>query len=55
MDMCQMVRSDEEIRRVEQWAVEGSEHSHYPGQSYEDGIIATLEWLRGDTDEDPTE
>jgi len=53
--MCQTVRSEEEIQRVEQWAMESRDRSRYPGQSYEDGIIATLEWLRGDSDEDPTE
>ncbi len=27
--------------------------SRFPGMSYEDGLIAAIEWLRGDTDDYP--
>ena len=36
------------------WASEGIEQgSHYPGMSYEDGVQATLLWLRGESQENP--
>ena len=50
------VRNDEEIARVENWAVEGvDEGSHYPGMSYEQGIMDTIAWLRGDSEDAPGE
>jgi hypothetical protein len=43
-----VVRTDEEIERVEKWAFEGlNSGSHYYGMSYEEGILALLDWLRG--------
>lgn len=29
--------------------------SKWPGMSYEDGVIAALEWVQGDRDENPFE
>ena len=29
--------------------------SKWPGMSYEDGVIAALEWIKGDRDEAPFE
>lgn len=43
-----IVRTEEEIDRVYQWAQEGVvEGGRCPGQSYEDGIIELIDWLRG--------
>ena len=51
-----VVRTDDEIARVENWAVEGSdEESNYPGMTYEQGVMDTLAWLRGDSDTAPDE
>ena len=49
-----VVRTEDEIARVENWAVDGiNEGSRYPGMSYEQGIQDTLMWLRGDNDHAP--
>ena len=49
-----IVRTETEIVRVENWAVEGiDEDTRYPGMSYEQGIVDTLAWLRGDSDTAP--
>jgi hypothetical protein len=38
----------DEIERVEEWAMHGETNgSRYPGMSYEQGIIDTLNWLQG--------
>lgn len=51
-----IVRSEEEIARLENWAAKGfDEGSHCPGMSYEQGIMDTLSWLCGDTDVAPDE
>ena len=43
----QIVRTETEIARVENWAVEGiDESTHYPGMNYEQGILDVLAWLR---------
>ena len=50
------IRTETEIARVENWAVEGiDEGTRYPGMSYEQGIVDILTWLRGDTDVAPDE
>jgi hypothetical protein len=52
----EIVRTDEEIEKLEAWASEGiygPGGSHYSGQSYEEGIIAALDWLSGRRDESP--
>ena len=52
----QVVRTETEIARVENWAVEGiDESTHYPGMSYEQGIVDVLAWLRGDNNTAPDE
>lgn len=49
-----VIRSEDEINRVENWAVEGIDQgSRYAGMSYEQGIVDTLNWLRGDDDHAP--
>lgn len=43
-----IVRSEKDINRVLDWAAEGeNEGSHFPGNSYEEGIRAMYEWLVG--------
>lgn len=50
----EVVRTDEEIARVENWAFVGVDQgSHYAGMSYEQGIMDALMWLRGDADHAP--
>lgn len=52
------IRTDEEIARVENWAVyaEGLEGgSNYPGMTYEKGVLDTICWLRGDSENAPDE
>lgn len=52
----QIVRSEEEIARVENWAIEGvNQGSRLSGMSYEEGILEFLMWLRGDNDHAPDE
>lgn len=47
---------EDEVARVENWAVASlDEGTRFPGMSYEQGIIDTLAWLRGDTDIAPDE
>ena len=54
--MYKIVRSDEEINRVLNWAGEGLDQgAHFPGMSYENGILNMLDWLNGDSDEAPDE
>ena len=49
-----IVRSRDEIDEVLNWASEALENGpHYPGQSYEDGLMAMYDWLVGHTDDDP--
>ena len=49
-----VVRTNEEIERVENWAVEGADAGgRYSGMSYEFGILDLLYWLRGDNDQAP--
>jgi hypothetical protein len=51
-----IIRTEEEIDRLEAWAAEGQgKGSHYRGMSYEDGIRATLDWLLGRRDESPAD
>ena len=53
-----VVRTDDEIARVENWAVdvEGSgKVTNYPGMTYEQGVMDTIAWLRGDSDNAPDE
>lgn len=47
--------SDSDIDKLIQAVMEKREQggSKYPGMSYEDGIIATLDWLTGHDDAHP--
>lgn len=47
----QVVRTDQEIARVENWALEwAGRGSRYPGTPYEQGILDMLQWLNGELD-----
>lgn len=49
-------RTEEEVARVEDWAAEGvSVGSRYPGMTYEQGVLDTIQWIRGDVDNAPDE
>ena len=49
-----VVRTDDEIWRVEKWAKEGADAGgRCYGMSYELGILDLLEWLRGDSNQAP--
>lgn len=37
------------------WDSKNDNVSKYPGMSYEDGVIAALDWITGDVDEHPME
>ena len=51
-----IVRSEQEIARVENWAFAAlDEGTHFAGMTYEQGLIDMLEWLRGDTNNAPDE
>ena len=51
-----VVRSEEEIARVDNWAAESLDNgSRYPGMTYEQGIMDILAWLRGDEEIAPDE
>jgi alpha/beta superfamily hydrolase len=51
-----ILRTEEEIDRLEAWAAEGqSNGTHYSGMSYEDGIRETLDWLLGRRDTSPAD
>ena len=49
-----IVRTQEEIDKLIEWAEEGRNNSHYRAMSYEQGILAMYKWLIGEEDEDPT-
>lgn len=50
------IRTDDEIARVENWAVVASNgETNYPGMNYEQGVIDTILWLRGDIENAPDE
>jgi hypothetical protein len=52
-----MVRTDDEINGVIDAANDAiNEHgSKFPGMSFEDGVKHALEWVTGETDENPME
>lgn len=37
------------------YEIKDTEGTRYRGMSYEDGVTATLEWIKGDQDENPFE
>ena len=45
------------IQRVRSWAAEAEAfgRKHYPGMSYEEGVLAAIDWLFGDRREAPDE
>jgi hypothetical protein len=52
-----MGRTDDEIEDAISAAYDSKdEHgSKWPGMCYEDGVIAALEWIKGDRDDAPME
>ncbi len=52
-----MKRTQKEIDRVLNWAMEADDHgrSKFPGMSYEQGVISALHWMIGLIDEAPDE
>lgn len=53
--MYNIVRSDNQIDNVRNWASEGRDQgTRFSGMSYEDGIEDMVAWLLGETDENPT-
>jgi hypothetical protein len=54
--MMEIIRTEEEIDRLESWAVNGqTDGTHYTGMYYEYGIGATLDWLLGRREESPAD
>lgn len=52
--MYHIVRSTTEIDDLMNWAAEGIDAgSHYPGMSFEEGIQQAVDWLTGQSDENP--
>lgn len=46
--------TEDDIDRVIDWCHKGREYgSHYRGMSYEDGVIAAIDWLTGNVEEAP--
>lgn len=50
-----IVRSEEEIRRVLEWANSIPVYAEYGDRSYEMGVKDVLDWIIGDTDVAPDE
>lgn len=49
-----LVRDAEDITRVMEWAMDGiSRGTNLPGMTYEEGVVAMLDWLTGVTDDPP--
>lgn len=50
-----MTRTEEEINDLLNKCAESEDtgESKYPGMTYEQGIKAAIEWLTGDTDDNP--
>lgn len=45
-----------EINEVRDWASQGPANgSQYPGMSYEEGVLAAIDWVQGDSDDRPDE
>jgi hypothetical protein len=54
--MSEIVRGQDEIDRVLNWAVDGLHAgTRYAGMSYEQGILDMHDWLVGDSDQPPDE
>lgn len=52
-----MERTEKEIRELIAAALEYVHKggSKYPGMSYEEGVVAALDWITGETDDYPME
>lgn len=48
-------RTQEEIDQQNDKAAETEDNSKYPGMSYEAGVRATLDWVTGQSEEQPME
>ena len=49
-----IIRTEEQIARVEEWAGRNlGDKCRYEHPNYEQGVIDTLEWLRGETEYGP--
>lgn len=48
----QTIRTDKEVEDLENRANETKDDSKFSGMSYEDGIVDTISWLRGDITDD---
>lgn len=52
----EIVRTEEEVNRVLNWAMEGVEQgTRYSGMSYEQGILDICDWLTGHSELAPDE
>jgi hypothetical protein len=52
--MDKIVRSEHEINEVMNWVADSLENgSHFPGQTYEEGVQAMYDWLTGAIDDRP--
>ena len=50
------VRDEHEIARVEGWATSIiDDKSYFPSLSYEQGVLDTILWLRGDIENPPSD
>jgi hypothetical protein len=50
----EITQTKEELFRVLDWAQETQNgQSRFPGLSYEDGIVYTLDWILGRSEESP--
>lgn len=50
-----IVRAEREIDDILNWAMSAADegHSQFPGMSYEEGVSAAIQWITGETDDDP--
>ena len=48
-------RNEKEIDSLESWAGEALSSSHYPGMTYEEGVMDTLNWILGRTKHSPAD
>lgn len=56
MSSQKIVRTDDEVDTViEECYNSEAEGSKFPGMSYEQGVKAGIEWLVGDSDQNPME
>lgn len=51
--LYQIKRTQEEIDEVVNLAIETEHHSKWRGMSYEAGVRAAIDWILGDSDDNP--